>query len=106
LIDQNTSASEGVFVNFFGTPACAGSGFVKLAYRAQAAVVPGFALWDSAKKRYILRFYPAIELTGDEIADTQRIHSFLEGVIREHPDQWMWIHRRWKTRPPGEPFIY
>jgi KDO2-lipid IV(A) lauroyltransferase len=106
LIDQNTSASEGVFVNFFGTPACAGSGFVKLAYRAQAAVVPGFALWDSEKQRYILRFYPPIELTGDEIADTQRIHSFLEGVIRQYPDQWIWIHRRWKTRPPGEPTIY
>jgi Kdo2-lipid IVA lauroyltransferase/acyltransferase len=106
LIDQNTSENEGVFVNFFGKPACAGTGFVKLAYRSQARVVPGFALWDQDKKRYVLRFFPAIELTGDERADTQRIHTFLEQTIRQYPDQWMWIHRRWKTRPPGEAPIY
>jgi KDO2-lipid IV(A) lauroyltransferase len=106
LIDQNTSENEGVFVEFFGKPACAGSGFVKLAYRSQAAVVPGFALWDHEKRRYVLRFFPAIELTGDERADTQRIHAFLERTIRLYPDQWMWIHRRWKTRPPGDASIY
>jgi Kdo2-lipid IVA lauroyltransferase/acyltransferase len=106
LIDQNTSENEGVFIDFFGKPACAGSGFVKLAYRSQAAVVPGFALWDQNIKRYVLRFFPAIELTGDERADTQRIHAFLEHTIRQYPDQWMWIHRRWKTRPPGEASIY
>lgn len=106
LIDQNTSESEGVFIDFFGKPACAGSGFVKLAYRSQAPVVPGFALWDREKKRYVLRFFPAIELTGDERVDTQRIHAFLERTIRQYPDQWMWIHRRWKTRPPGEGPLY
>jgi Kdo2-lipid IVA lauroyltransferase/acyltransferase len=106
LIDQNTSEHEGVFVDFFGKPACAGTGFVKLAYRSQAAVVPGFALWDQDKKRYVLRFFPALELTGDERADTQRIHAFLERAIRQYPDQWMWIHRRWKTRPSGEAPIY
>jgi KDO2-lipid IV(A) lauroyltransferase len=106
LIDQNTSESEGVFVDFFGKQACAGSGFVKLAYRSQAPVVPGFALWDEQRKRYVLRFFPAIELTGDEQADTQRIHSFLERTIRQYPDQWMWIHRRWKTRPTGEAPLY
>ena len=106
LIDQNTSESEGVFIDFFGKQACAGSGFVKLAYRSQAPVVPGFALWDEQRKRYVLRFYPGIELTGDERADTQRIHSFLERTIRQYPDQWMWIHRRWKTRPAGEGPLY
>jgi Kdo2-lipid IVA lauroyltransferase/acyltransferase len=106
LIDQNTSENEGVFVDFFGAQACAGSGFVKLAYRSQAPVIPGFALWDHEKKRYVLRFFPAIELTGDERADTQRIHSFLERTIRDYPDQWMWIHRRWKTRPAGEAPLY
>ena len=106
LIDQNTSENEGVFVDFFGKPACAGSGFVKLAYRSQAAVVPGFALWDQEKRRYVLRFFPAIELTGNKRADTQRIHAFLERTIRQYPDQWMWIHRRWKTRPPGEAPFY
>jgi KDO2-lipid IV(A) lauroyltransferase len=68
--------------------------------------VPGFALWNAGEKRYVLRFYKPIELTGDVEQDTQRIHSVIENVIREYPDQWMWIHRRWKTRPDGEPVIY
>lgn len=106
LIDQNTSADEGVFIDFFGKLACAGSGFVKLAHHSQAAVIPGFALWDAPTRQYVLRFYPRIEITGDIQADTQRLHSAIEQVIRQHPDQWMWIHRRWKTRPPGEPPLY
>lgn len=106
LADQNTAASEGVFIQFFGQLACAGSAFVKLAYHSQAAVIPGFALWDESKKRYILRFYPKVELSGDPEADTQRIHSIFEEIIRQYPDQWLWIHRRWKTRPPGEAPLY
>jgi len=106
LADQNTSLAEGTFVNFFGKAACASSAFVRLAYHTGARVIPGFALWNPTAQRYILRFYPAIELTGDERADTQRLHSTIENVIRAHPDQWMWIHRRWKTRPPGEPDLY
>ncbi len=106
LADQNTSMGEGTFVNFFGKSACASSAFVRLAYHTGAPVIPGFALWNPATQRYILRFYPRIELTGDEHADTQRIHSIVEAIIREYPDQWMWIHRRWKTRPPGEAELY
>jgi Kdo2-lipid IVA lauroyltransferase/acyltransferase len=106
LADQNTMASEGVFITFFGKLACAGSAFVKLAYRAQAAVIPGFAIWDERNKRHVLRFYPRVELTGDVQTDTQRIHSIFEEIIRQHPDQWMWIHRRWKTRPPGQKPLY
>ncbi len=106
LIDQNTSAAEGVFINFFGKPACASSAFVKLAHHSGAAVIPGFALWHEGEERYVIHFRPAITMTGDVAFDTQQIHTVLEGVIREHPDQWLWIHRRWKTRPPGEPPIY
>ncbi len=106
LIDQNTAAAEGVFVSFFGKLACANTGFVKLAHHSQAPVVPGFAVWDEARKRYVLHFLPAVEMTGDEQADTQRIHSGIEQAIRKYPDQWMWIHRRWKTRPPGESPLY
>lgn len=106
LIDQNTSVSEGVFINFFGKQACAGSAFAKLAHHSNAVVIPGFALWNDATERYVLRFYPRIPMTGDVEADTQRIHSVFEQIIRESPDQWMWIHRRWKTRPPGEPPLY
>ena len=106
LIDQNTTPSEGVFINFFGIPACAGVGFVKLAHHSQAPVIPGFALWDATARRYLLHFLPEIPMTGDPVIDTQRIHAVLEKVIRQYPDQWMWIHRRWKTRPPGEQPFY
>jgi KDO2-lipid IV(A) lauroyltransferase len=106
LIDQNSSPEEGVFVDFFGVKACANAAFVKFAHHTGAAVVPGFALWSDAEQRYILRFYPEIPMTGEVHADTQRVHSVLEQVIREYPDQWLWIHRRWKTRPAGEPAIY
>jgi Kdo2-lipid IVA lauroyltransferase/acyltransferase len=102
LVDQNASLEEGAFVDFFGVPACAGTGFAKLAARSGAAVIPGFALWVESERMYVLRFYPAIEITGDAEADTRTLHRQLETVIREYPDQWLWIHRRWKTRPPGE----
>ena len=106
LIDQNTSAAEGVFVNFFGKVACAGLAFVKLAHHSGAPVIPGFALWNAQTQRYTLRFYPRLALTGDVERDTQTIHSAIENTIRQYPDQWMWIHRRWKTRPVGEPPLY
>ncbi len=106
LIDQNAVPTEGVFVNFFGKLACANSAFVKFAYHSGAAVVPGFAFWDESQRRYVLRFYPEISMSGEVNEDTQRIHTFLEQVIRQYPDQWMWIHRRWKTRPEGEPPVY
>ena len=106
LMDQNTSLQEGVFVNFFGTPACANTAFAKIAHRTGARVIPGFALWLEDEKRYVLRFYPPVEITGDAAQDTERLHAVLEQVIREFPGQWLWIHRRWKTRPPGEKSIY
>jgi KDO2-lipid IV(A) lauroyltransferase len=106
LIDQNSSLQEGLFIDFFGVPACAGTAFVRIAARSGAAVIPGFAIWLEAEQRYVLRFYPAVEISGDPQADTQRLHALLERVIREYPDQWLWIHRRWKTRPPGHPPLY
>jgi KDO2-lipid IV(A) lauroyltransferase len=102
LVDQNASLEEGTFVDFFGVPACAGTGFAKLAAHSGAAVIPGFALWIESERKYVLRFYPEIEITGDAEADTRTLHRQLEAVVREYPDQWLWIHRRWKTRPPGE----
>jgi len=106
LVDQNASLDGGVFVDFFGIQACAGAGFAKIAARSGAAVIPGFALWSEGEGRYVLRFYPPVLMTGDAAADTQRLHSVIESVIRAHPDQWLWIHRRWKTRPPGEAALY
>jgi KDO2-lipid IV(A) lauroyltransferase len=106
LIDQNVAASEGVFVDFFGRSACVSPGIARLAAHSGAAVIPGFALWSDAEKRFILRFYPPVPISGDTIEDTRRIHTQLESVIRKYPDQWLWMHRRWKTRPPGEPDLY
>jgi KDO2-lipid IV(A) lauroyltransferase len=106
LIDQNESLDTGVFVDFFGLPACAGTGFAKFAAHSGAAVIPGFALWNEMERRYILRFYSPVPMTGDVEQDTQALHSQLESVIRAHPDQWLWIHRRWKTRPPSEAPLY
>jgi Kdo2-lipid IVA lauroyltransferase/acyltransferase len=106
LIDQNAMPADGVFVDFFGLRACASTGFAKLAAHSGAAVIPGFALWSEEERRYILRFYPPVPITGDAARDTQTLQSALEAIIRAHPDQWLWIHRRWKTRPPGDPPLY
>jgi len=106
LIDQNTSADEGVFVDFFGVPACANTGFVKIAAHTGAVVIPGFAIWSENERRYVLRFYPQVPVSGDAAEDTRRLHARLEEIIREAPGQWLWIHRRWKTRPAGEPPLY
>jgi KDO2-lipid IV(A) lauroyltransferase len=101
LIDQD-AGPDGVFVDFFGRRASATPAFAKLAHRTGAAIIPGFALWNARERRYVLRFSPIVETTGDAARDTQTLHSILEGAIRQYPDQWMWLHRRWKTRPPGE----
>jgi len=112
LADQNTSLEEGVFVPFFGIPACTTAGLARVALRTDAAVVPGYAFWDDAIGKYRLRFDPAIELvrTGDEeedvVANTAKFMKVVEDFARAHPDQWLWVHKRWKTRPPGERPIY
>ena len=106
LVDQNSSTENGAFVPFFGTLACANLTFAKLAARSGADVIPGFAVWNQKERRYILRFYPAVLITGDAVEDTRRIQNAIETAIREAPDQWLWIHRRWKTRPEGEETLY
>jgi KDO2-lipid IV(A) lauroyltransferase len=99
-------------VDFFGIPASTTSGLARLAVRTDAAVVPGFLFWDESLGKYRLRFEPPVELarTGDEEADvrenTQRVPRVIEDFVRAHPEQWLWVHKRWKTRPQGEPRIY
>jgi Kdo2-lipid IVA lauroyltransferase/acyltransferase len=106
LVDQNANLSEGVFIDFFGRTACAGVAFARIANRTGAAVIPGFALWCEKRHKYVLKFFPPVEMSGDDQVDTQDIHRILESIVREHPDQWLWIHRRWKTRPPGDASFY
>jgi KDO2-lipid IV(A) lauroyltransferase len=106
LIDQNVAAAEGIFVPFFGIQACVSTSFAKIAAHSGAMIIPGFALWSQEENRYILKFYEPFHATGDAEADTRRIHAHLEEVIRAYPGQWLWMHRRWKTRPEGEPLLY
>ena len=112
LIDQNTMPGEGVFVDFFGVPACTTSGPARVALLTDAAVVPAFLYWDEGMRKYRLRFEPALELvrTGDHDADirenTARFTRVVEDYARRHPEQWLWVHKRWKTRPPGEKALY
>jgi len=106
LVDQNASADTGVFVPFFGVPACVNVSFAKLAAHSGAVVIPGFAVWSETERKYLLRFYPEVPITGDPARDTAAIQSAVETAIKQYPDQWLWIHRRWKTRPPGEASRY
>jgi len=106
LVDQNSAGDNSAFVPFFGKAACTNLTFAKLAARSGAAVIPGFAVWNDSERRYVLKFYPAVSMSGDAVEDTARIQAAVERAIREYPDQWLWIHRRWKTRPAGEPPIY
>ncbi|MGB5217398.1 MAG: lysophospholipid acyltransferase family protein [Smithella sp.] len=104
LNDQNVAKSEGVFVDFFGRPACTGEGLALIAMRSGAPVIPAFmARQKSGKYKFILK--PAIEAvcTDDYEADlkinTQSFTKIIEEVIREYPEQWFWFHQRWKTKP-------
>jgi len=112
LMDTNMTPPQGVFVDFFGEKACTASGIARVAVRTDAAVIPAFMIWDSVLGRYRLRFEPALELvrTGDDeadaVANTARFTKAIEDIVRRFPDQWLWVHRRWKTRPEGEKAIY
>jgi len=112
LMDTNMTLPQGVFVDFFGIPACTASLLARIAQRTDAAVIPGFTIWDSALRKYRLRFDPAVELvrTGnddaDAVANTQLFTKIIEDYVRKYPDQWLWVHRRWKTRPEGEKGLY
>jgi KDO2-lipid IV(A) lauroyltransferase len=113
LIDQNVDRHKGILVDFFTRKAYTTFGIARLALAMNAAIHPSFIFRDPARKfHHVLRFGPpiAIDLTApreEEVARvTRRCNEELEKAIREAPDQWMWFHRRWKTRPVGEPDIY
>lgn len=107
LMDTNMTPPQGVFVEYFGVPACTASGLARVALRTGAAVLPGFLLWEAKERQYVLHFGEEIpvEQTEDTEADvlalTQRCTSAIESWVRRYPEQWLWIHRRWKTRPDG-----
>jgi len=112
LMDTNMTPPQGVFARFFGIEACTASGLAHVALKTGAAVVPGFLVWEPGEDKYVLHFGPELhfartgQIKDDVLAATQQCNDVLESWIRRYPGQWLWIHRRWKTRPLGEPGLY
>ncbi|MEO5857826.1 MAG: lysophospholipid acyltransferase family protein, partial [Pyrinomonadaceae bacterium] len=112
LADVNAHPKEGVFVPFFGVEACTTAGPATLAIRTNALLFPIFCVYDHEADKYKIVHGQAVEpaSTGDREADiaatTAAYTAEIEKIIREYPDQWLWIHKRWKTRPKGEPSLY
>ncbi len=112
LMDTNMTPPQGEFVDFFGIPACTATGIARVASHTGAAVVPAFCVWDKNAGKYKICFERAVALenTGnpdmDALTNTAVFTKAIEQYVRQYPDQWLWVHRRWKTRPAGEPPIY
>ncbi len=112
LADQNTAPEEGLFVDFFGVPASTTTGVARMARHTGAAIIPVYTFWDAPHQTYRLRYEPElpVDRTNDPEADvrstTARCNLALESYVRRFPDQWLWVHRRWRNRPPGEEPIY
>ncbi len=112
LADVNAHPKEGVFVPFFGIESCTTAGPAMFAIRTNSILFPIFCVFDKENDRYKIVRGAAIEpvITGDRTADvlatTAAYTSEIEKVIRIYPEQWLWIHKRWKTRPIGEPDLY
>lgn len=112
LVDLNTQPHEGIFVDFFGVPASTTSGVASLALRTKASVLPVFIPWDEEQQRYVLYIDPPLDIarTGDEKEDVRRLTSqftsVVESYVRRSPEQWLWIHKRWNTRPAGSEDFY
>src|SRR5205085_1407669 len=112
LPDLNTLDDEAIFVDFFGVPAATTFVMAKLALRTNTLILPFFAPWSKQKGKYLLIVEPPVtfERTDDEEENVRRLTAAItqrvENQIRNYPGQWLWIHKRWKTRPTGEPSIY
>lgn len=111
LMDQNMLAGEGTFVDFFGLPASTTTGPARVARKTGAPIILGLVIWDSKLKKYRLRFdridWIKVQDPEKEIEmNTANFTRRIEDYIRRYPDQWLWVHRRWKTRPHGEPPLY
>ena len=111
LMDQNMMPGEGSFVDFFGRPACTTTAPARLARRTGVPIVLGLVIWDSKQKKYRLRFDAVEWIAGENaeeeiLANTANFTRLIEDYVRRYPDHWLWVHRRWKTRPPGEPPLY
>ena len=108
LPDQDYGPRDSVFVPFFGVPAATITGLSRVAQLARASVVPAVTRMLPDNAGYELRFYPAWQdfPTDDPVADTRRMNAFIEDRVREMPEQYNWVHKRFKTRPPGDAKFY
>jgi KDO2-lipid IV(A) lauroyltransferase len=103
VIDQNVQEKDGIFVEFFGRPACTTTVAAAVALKTGCTILPVHCPLG-ADGRYRMVYGPPVEWSGgrgsdDVAALTQRLTSIIEGWVREHPEQWLWLHRRWKTQP-------
>jgi KDO2-lipid IV(A) lauroyltransferase len=112
LMDTNMTPPQGVFVPYFGVEACTATALARVALKTGATVLPGFLVWEAAEQRYVLRFGKKLEMVktgdadGDIVANTALFTATIEAYVRRYPEQWLWVHRRWKTRPAGEGKMY
>jgi KDO2-lipid IV(A) lauroyltransferase len=106
--DQDQGVKDGAFIPFFGVPAATMSSVPRIAQMTGAKVVPCITRLLPGGEGYVLTFYPAWENypSGDDIADTRRMNEFIEDRVREMPEQYFWLHKRFKTRPEGEAKFY
>ncbi len=106
--DQDRGIKDGAFIPFFGVPAATITSLPRIAQMTGAVVVPSITRLLPGAAGYVLTFYPAWENypTGDDIADTRRMNEFIEQRVREMPEQYFWLHKRFKTRPQGEAKFY
>jgi KDO2-lipid IV(A) lauroyltransferase len=104
LPDMDLGPRESIFVPFFGVPTATVPALSRLAQVSRARVVPIVTRQLPDGEGYAARFYPAWDdfPTGDIAADTQRMNEFIEAMVREMPEQYYWVHKRFKTRPPGQ----
>lgn len=111
-VDQNASGRMGVFVPFFGRPASTSAGLAGLALTTGVPVVPAFLIRENGTWKHRIVILPLIEpvRTGTQAEDiratTEKFTAVFQRMVEQYPDHWLWIHKRWKRRPPGEPPIY
>lgn len=106
--DQDQGVKDGAFIPFFGVSAATMTSVARIVQMTGAKVVPSITRLLPGGEGYVLTFYPAWENypSGDDIADARRMNEFIEDRVREMPEQYFWLHKRFKTRPEGEKKFY
>ena len=106
ILDQNRGREQGVFVEFFGQPACTSPGLALLSAQSGSPVLPVFDLRGTDPTQHHLHLLPAIPACSgrkiEALTEATQIYTLrIEEMIRKYPEQWIWLHRRWKTKPPA-----